>query len=245
MALVGSRVAFIPIGLSCQVGFQLNANRDFLSCLMREPLVYKSSFFNWTYISAPAIPGALRRLVHSPLGPGAIEVPNAYHEATMLDGHRVWFWHEKPSHLVTPDELESIRAKYEHLRGNFLALAAKPHRVFVMGSAQNNTVNEYPYRNGQMALTITDQLVRDVRATLKELFPTGSNRLIVAAKAEHLDPLMNEKVHVLPPESSEWKGSSEAWRDVFKASFPARLAYGRVRARLRPVRRLARAVLGR
>ena len=191
---------------------------------MREPLTYQSSFFNWTYTSTEAVPALLRRLVAGALSSGSIHVPADWHHATMIENHKTWLWHEKPSHEIGSEDVREICAKYEHLRQNFLMLTAKPHRLFVVSDGQNNIREHYPVTSGEMTLELTPALIGTLATTLDALFPTGRNQLLVLRKSIEL-----------PRDETEWTGETQIWRDALSRAMPLRHAYAQARQILKAV----------
>lgn len=236
MALLGKNVAFIPIGLSCQVAHQLKENRLFLSRTLREPLEYRSAFLNWTLVSVTAVAPVMRRLVAGPpIGPGDLNVPKDYHRTLTFRDHNLWFWHEKLSHEINEDDLRELEAKYEQSRRNLLELASRPKRYFILASSQNNMASLYPFTEGRLQAVLTAKAVREIQRELDALFPRGRNRLIVVGKRRWID--MRGRVYTLPEEPTEWQGETADWQALFAHLFRLRLLFNRVEDLARPVLR--------
>lgn len=221
MALVGDRTAFIPIGLSGQVSWQLEQNRAFLSVLLGEPLADRPAFFDRAIISADAVADIIRHIVTQPIAHGSIDVPSVPFSAPMLSGHKIWFWLETTSHLMTEALLGATIAKYEHLRQEFLALAAMPRRIFVIGSGQNDILINYPYLTGGAIVDFTQPMIDELRQCLASLFPDGENHLLVVGKARAVAGV--EGAQALPDEHTIWHGLTPDWRHALFAFLRADL----------------------
>jgi hypothetical protein len=217
MSLCGEHTAFISIGLGCQTSWQLHVNSELLSALTGDRLCYRSAFFNWVIVSSDSIPRVLERLVlGGAIRMASLRIPKSYQQCNTLAGHKVWFWHEKPSHTITPDLAVQMAGKYEHLRQNFLDLCSRPCRYFVLSSAQNNLEDEHPYRCEGMQIALDDTLLRNIRRTLDQLLPSGENHLIVVVRRDRIARGMRERTCPIEGDDTEWRGVPALWHEMLK-----------------------------
>jgi hypothetical protein len=222
LALLGQHSAIIPIGLSYQTAWQVHHHRDFLSFLLDEDFEILPSFLERPISSADQLPTLLRRIADGPIETASWDVPAAANSAVMLKPFKLWLWYEKASHQVEDDDLAAIAAKFEQRRLNLLRLAEMPRRVFVVGSGQNDLLNEFPYLRGGLQLGFTDDLVAQLRETLDALFPHGENHLLIVGKPRWIGEVVG--AYALPEEQTYWHGVEADWRHVLFAfltdSFP-------------------------
>lgn len=213
MSLLGRDTAFVSIGISCQPALQLYQNREHVSSLVGEPMVYKSSFFNWLMFSIDEVPRLLERMVAGPVTPQSIGLPPG-EKVPVLRGHRAWLFHEGPNDKYTAATLAELALKYEHLRQNFLRLCSRPVRYFVLCNSQNNLAINHPHLSDEMSLVLDDHLIAATRSTIERLFPSGLNHLLVVGRQDLFAPSMREPIYIPPPDDTLWQGATAAWMDI-------------------------------
>ncbi len=138
--LIGARTAFVPVGISCQPAWQIEAHRTLLQGLCGERLARKGTPFDWRIAGLADIagmigedefwPGRAQELrlekLADPPGSGAIA------SKLYWPRRRCLFWHERQlGHTL-------FGLKQAHLAENFARLEGVAHRLFFASNLQNN-----------------------------------------------------------------------------------------------------------
>lgn len=211
MSLIGNNHAFIGCGVSCQTAHQIIAHREQLSVAVADQLFEQSSFLNWVYLSSDEIPRLVERLLAGPIEEKSIHVPTASHAALMLEDFKVWLWHEKPSHVVTTDDVAIIASKYEHLRKNFAHMFTKKVQYLVVSNTQNNLIEHYPFQTGRMDIFLNRTKVDAVINSSWAKNPYGELKVLFVSDNSRWTGPAHPDVTLIDRDVSEWQGDGDAW----------------------------------
>lgn len=226
--LIGAKTALVPLGLSCQPAWQIEAHKALAERLCGEPLRRRTGPLDWRICGLSDIAGMIEEDEFWPRDASEIwleqqdDPPGSGKPATKRywARRRCWFWHEtQRSHLV-------FSLKQAHLARNFARLADVERRIFFVSNLQNNLAPLAAA--GSLDLLITrDQAVRIWRALERRFDPCTlhvvTQKELAGGFDEPGEPGLPIHLHLAAPggPASDWKGDHQIWENVLQHALSA------------------------
>jgi hypothetical protein len=225
MSVVGRKVGVISIGMSCQSGAQIKYHAPLLSRLTRDDALKISTMPFDNIICPPdSASSMLRGDIFYPDNPDDLAESSGAHWRDF----GVYFWHEYRPHkhnvieyltgrLNTRRAYRKLIEKYERKSVNFRQARSIDRLVFVICNSQNNLSSAEtgidPKLSAASIESLCDACDAYVGKPCEYLLATYESRLSGEVCRDRL------KVFQLTPDTSDWEGDRDQWRDVFERYF--------------------------
>ncbi len=208
--LVGSRLAVIPLGVSCQTAHQVELHRREIEKRAEESLDDARTPFDWRIVG-PADVAAM--IEADELFPTSVDELSSDRNR-YWKRRSCWFWHDKF------DDFSRFTSKQGHLVDNWRRIGEAKRKIFVISDTQNNL----------------ERVLKPFKATPPRVEPKGLEALagVILARfggAEvHLVTNRGWKmpvpelftVHWIAPDRSSWQGDDTAWGRILDRIVTAR-----------------------
>jgi hypothetical protein len=211
MSAIGSTVAIVSLGMSCQSAHQINTQIPLLSRLVGEPLEQRRLPFDWLICPVQSTVDCLRDWKFFPSSP-----------EELTDRHRpywqkrnIYYWHDE--NVTT--RVWNVRQKYEHSARTLAKVREMRRRIFILSNSQNS-LSRVSAATGTIQVKIDIEEIREAERAVNEIFGnsevytvTYDNRLELRGSPAH------DRIFKIPPDQTRWKGSEADWAAVFQQIF--------------------------
>lgn len=214
MALIYEKFAIVSVGLSCQVAHQIYNHKDYIDDLVGETSLQKRTQFDWLVAPANAITQQLAQDCF---------FPETSNELTHMAKGKIFYWERMQSWFFhakdVKQDFDYYTSKFRHM-SNMLKQYSDRKIIAIWSNAQINMEPE-------TTVPPLDNLCRQsdlvgLAAALHQLNPTSE--LIPVVRNSRIDPSdpPPEKGYIpydIDDEPDNWRGSDEAWQDIFTLIF--------------------------
>lgn len=182
MSAVGTDIAVISIGVSCQTSMQIRHHADAISRLTNSRLETDTSFLSessfpldWRITPARSFcdmakrrsmfPDCIDEIDHIPVG--------EYMVARWLGSH---FWHDH----IDANTFDAVRSKFAHTTAKLFSPCRR--RIFILSNTQNNL--DMTAQTLGVDFSFSGPLIEAVKEALDNIFPGESPELVVVTSAD-------------------------------------------------------------
>ena len=211
MSIIGSRVAVVSLGASCQTARQIRLHHALLSARLGDAMVPASLPLDWMFAPPSAAARLLRGPVRVPDGVGEL-VPA---QRPFWPRHGAWLWHDE---IPGPDDFAAMRARMARRWDRMLALRGLERRVFVVSNTQNNLAKVEAIAPQRLDFRLTAQRMRAVADAVSAVFGPAGNELLFVAYASRLGRDARDAgfpLVVLEPDATDHEGDAAQWGAAF------------------------------
>lgn len=211
--LVGTRLAVIPLGVSCQTAHQVEEHQGLLERLGGCALVRARTPFEWRIVGPSDTALMIRE--NNPYPTSAAELSGDRNRYWAR--RRCWFWHDKW------DDFARFSSKQAHLWQNWSLIGGASRKVFVISDTQNN-LKRVLAPHGCAPPVVDSTGMIDLARAIGEQFGTAELHLVTKATRERrgflgerttVDKRVTISRHWIAADRSSWQGDGTAWGHVF------------------------------
>lgn len=221
MALIGSRTAFVPVGMSCQPAHQVRLNAKMIGELTGDPPMWVQLPFDWTICGAIGVSKMLADLQTFPdsiseLRSSADDLADGDVKKPYWEARSCWFWHVKGPFV-------QARARALLQKHMLAELNRSDHQlVFVWSNLQNNLVRIEAESGGFRIIHTFDEievLSRELLARFgrrAQLHVISRPGLVRGPKPLSDFAQSFTTLHWFERDRSQWQGDDAQWSAVLR-----------------------------